>query len=537
MKMRNNNSFPTELWRSKTGKSRYTLRRRAAPIKDRAWILRQATGTNLLWGKSKTKRPENGENKDDYNMNFSFIQPDVLLALEGSDPSVKDSALNSSCEGPEISRKCSISLHDPGRLAHFEDELLKLGKRVSALEKKNNMLSKMSSKLCGTMNFEESFATKGDDGMGGIWTCIELIRSKEVALLQCIWLIICVGLFIGFGSYLFLNAHALEKAKWKSERKVRTIDYAGDDVDHQYVIPYVYLLFQLGIPEDETKDTWLSAEVIDSTVKELLASQNHFENQTGILYLSEISNIDEMHDTQSQFYPVDAVPVWLPHLVTNESFWAYFRLKLSDPDVGRQWIQFWLTINAAAFSQNGRIPIISFWVYIGRSAPSAEAGTLKDALYMHTEQAFYGNSSLSFTIDYSEKKMSRDAADLDWFEFSLAWWESKAFTPDSETNSIIELEVTTDLKVEYWEEYVEYSYYDWLAAMGGLLSIFSFIFFQVGYVIAVVVGEGYTMGILPELSFTFSNLEMVYLVRDFYFSKKFSCDLVDQFTEQGCEDF
>ena len=68
--------------------------------------------------------------------------------------------------------------------------------------------------------------------------------------------------------------------------------------------------------------------------------------------------------------------------------------------------------------------------------------------------------------------------------------------------------------VEHWVEYIDYDYYDWLSGMGGVLSISAIVFFWGAYYMAVIFGDKNEMGILPEMSFVFSNFENVQLLKD-----------------------
>lgn len=67
--------------------------------------------------------------------------------------------------------------------------------------------------------------------------------------------------------------------------------------------------------------------------------------------------------------------------------------------------------------------------------------------------------------------------------------------------------------VETWEEYVEFSYIDWIFAMGGMLSLLTFWYFFIAYHIARVLSNDGSLGILPGLSKVFRNLEMLSIIK------------------------
>jgi len=73
--------------------------------------------------------------------------------------------------------------------------------------------------------------------------------------------------------------------------------------------------------------------------------------------------------------------------------------------------------------------------------------------------------------------------------------------------------LTPDWKIEHWKEYVEYGYRDWVAAMGGIFSLVSVIYFGVANRIAVHSGS-LSMGILPAMSGVSRNVEEIRIIKD-----------------------
>jgi len=70
-------------------------------------------------------------------------------------------------------------------------------------------------------------------------------------------------------------------------------------------------------------------------------------------------------------------------------------------------------------------------------------------------------------------------------------------------------------EVSFWEEYHDYTLEDAVSSLGGILNIVTFAYFWVAYYIAVNLGHhSYEMGILPEMSFVFSNLEKILLIKE-----------------------
>jgi hypothetical protein len=184
-------------------------------------------------------------------------------------------------------------------VVELTNEFDALRNRVFLLESRNKSFFKLNRTLSGQKStndvFDGSFAKRG----GGLRTCIDLISVKRVALLQCIWLGLCLALFGGVALALFLVAHSNEHDKWKSEKKDYTIDYTDEATNHQYEMPYVYIFFKSDLPYNDTAD-WLSQGLINNKLEDLLKSQNYFINKTGFFYLN-------LHDIYSSFSEVEAV--------------------------------------------------------------------------------------------------------------------------------------------------------------------------------------------------------------------------------------
>jgi len=406
------------------------------------------------------------------------------------------------------------------KFSNLEEELHSLNKRVCNLEKgkvltkSSKSLSKRNdgSVLCRT--YEKSFAMRSAHGLAGMRTCLEFVMSLKVALLQCVWLLLCATFFLILAVYLFINAYRLENSEWKAERKDYTIDYSKEDISRQYPMPYFYIFFEVEVPGYENESSRLAPTVIETELEKLLASQNYFTNKTGIIWADDIYLIEDLREVQTTYDEAEAVALYMEDTATERTFLGCFRIKVNDPDPGKRWVLFYITIDADALTQNKTMPVNGFYLYVARSLDNLN---FNEVVSLDSDRAFSENAYMSFTIDYSEKvTRSIGRTDMSKIETTMSWVEITPTTPNSNLSGIVDLRARTDLIVEYWQEYVEYSYYDWLAAMGGLFSLCSIVFFQVGYIIAVIAGDGHTMGILPELSFKYSNLEMVYFLRDLF---------------------
>jgi len=283
-------------------------------------------------------------------------------------------------------------------------------------------------------------------------------------------------------------------------------------------MPYFYIFFEVEVPGYENESSRLAPEVINTTLDTLLASQNYFTNKTGIMWADDIYMIEDLREVQITYYEeAEAVAHYIENTATENTFLGYFRIKVNDPEPGRRWVLFYITVDADALTQNKTVPVRGFYLYVARSLDDLN---INQVVSLNSDRAFSDDAYLSFTVDYTEEVIrSMGMTDMSKIETAMSSVEITPTTSNSNLSGTIDIRARTDLIVEYWQEYVEYGYYDWLAAMGGLFSLCSFVFFQVGYIIAVIVGNGHTMGILPELSFNFSNLEMVYFLRDLFYQK------------------
>jgi len=118
----------------------------------------------------------------------------------------------------------------------IERQMRELSTRVSKSEPKRKR------SLAGRIS---SYATTKEDGFCGLCTCVKLIRTRKASLLQCIWLILVIAGLVIIGSKEFLRAKENLDAKFKPEKKTKTLDYAEAQEGQTYETPYIYLYFWL----------------------------------------------------------------------------------------------------------------------------------------------------------------------------------------------------------------------------------------------------------------------------------------------------
>merc|ERR1719245_2270335 len=74
------------------------------------------------------------------------------------------------------------------------------------------------------------------------------VRYSRTAQVQIAWLLICLSAFITAGIIELQVAISNETSSYKPEKKVSSIDYASRDASHQYMMPYIYIIFRILAP-------------------------------------------------------------------------------------------------------------------------------------------------------------------------------------------------------------------------------------------------------------------------------------------------
>jgi len=380
------------------------------------------------------------------------------------------------------------------------ENLTELENRIAALEhRKSNFFRDSVKQLRGKLS---SYAISGNYGLEGIPTCIHLIMTKRVALLQCIWLFLCVFVFSFVGIQQFIRAKANEESEWKPETIGYITDYGRGDVKLQYEMPNLYLFLKVSLPNGSAP---LAEEDISTILENMLVSQNYFNNSVGITYLTPDFQVHEASASCKE------VNFFFLNSINNDSFSAYLKIRLSNPDpkMGSFW--FWLLMNTEDLVLDKTLEIIGFWVYVGRDLSKL---SLTNLAYVNADESFKNNVTMSYTVDYTESihigwktpiPTHRFVTETAWGMDRPEWWTNYS--------SGTYITFRGNERIETWEEYVDFSYYDWVFAMGGLINLVTIVYFFVSYHIATKLGDTGTLGILPGLSKTFRNLEMLSLIK------------------------
>jgi len=386
-----------------------------------------------------------------------------------------------------------------------DEDLRNLTKRLLALERNER------GELKRNITSMQSYTTASEDGLGPLSTWALLIRTNKAAFLQCIWLTVVVITISTFGIIEFLRASDNMRAEFKPEKKFQTIDYRDSKSDKQYRMPYIYLYFACTIKNESVinDDFDWSYEEINETLTYLLKSQNYFENSASITYL------DEDFKISNQDLPiVEAKAFYEEPWVFGDMFFGYFRLQLADPNPLLGSFRYAIVINTKELTRGSTIWVNGFFVSVDREISTL---TWHKAIYVPSANAIAYGSKISATIDYDEIVVRKwRKGDVNYFDSTLGWYHEEENNNYSANWEGGEINITFrgNLLIEYWEEYVAYSYYDWISGLGGMLSLASIIFFWGAYYLVVIFGEENRMGILPGISFIFSNLEKIHVIKD-----------------------
>jgi len=345
-----------------------------------------------------------------------------------------------------------------------------------------------------------SFSTYQTFGLDGVSTGMHLIFTKRYALLQCFWLFVCLALFTYAGVHQFVRAWSSENSEWKPEKISHVNNYASG---MQYEMPNIYILYQVSSLNPRTE---VSYNTIYTAMENMIVSQKYFESSSGIVY--QTPELETVIDSLSCEEAENSFLSW----VSNDTFLGFFKIRLSNPNPEFGYFWFWILLATDNLTLTDTFNINGFWVHIGRDMSRI---SLNNLLYLSDYDALNDGATFSYTVDYKETihfawKSSKPSYR---FETDMAWKTDRAEAWVKDNRTGLYITFRGNELVETWKEYVDFSHYDWISSMGGYLQIFSICFFFVAYQIAKVFGDNNMLGLLPALSKTFRNLEMLSLIK------------------------
>jgi len=331
----------------------------------------------------------------------------------------------------------------------------------------------------------------------GLPTYIRMTRSEKMPMFQCIWLLCFVVAVTTVGIIQFQRVLRNTGAEFKPQRKVKTIDYESTVSEDPWEMPYTYITFGCHWTYGYTSFN----QNLDEVVERLLQSQNYFEDAATVIY-------PDMRDMASPLQVEEAEAFLFDHIVGENYFYGYFRVKLSSPDsrLGRFWYTLSLDTNAMTLN---KLWITDLQISVSRDATYVSS---KSNIYLSAFYVLQHQIKLSIIIDYVEKVVDTWSNEqeneitsfLMWKEERVISWVDYDYGLEE---AFIVMTFRPDFTVDYWEEYIAYGWYDWFAGMGGFVSILSLIFFKSAFFMALKFGEKGSMGILPKMDFVFAMYE------------------------------
>lgn len=333
---------------------------------------------------------------------------------------------------------------------------------------------------------------------------IYYLKTQRSSRGQLFLLLVFLAIFLIVGFNEFERAKLNEEAEFKPEKKEYIRDYQARILSEHYEMPYFYfhVLVNLGNVSTENID-------IDEYLTWFMESQNYFNGSGTIVYYSEgVNGVVESNEE----LPVEEVDITAPkEFAFKNSFWFWYRVKYAPPDPSKGNWHLLIRLRTDLITLDGLVSIDLCLLAIKREILIFKA--FDGIRITHVE-----DKVTAYSISYEERVTSRldnkaDAQELTVFSRPPGLMES------SEVDTILNISaengdtvmlVLPDLLVEYWEEYVDYGYWDCFTAMGGMFSIASAMFFWLAYYFGKILGDDVSrVGILGELSFLYANFENI----------------------------
>jgi len=328
-----------------------------------------------------------------------------------------------------------------------------------------------------------SFATARSDGIGGLKTCLQIIKSTRIATVQCLWLILCLVLLTYFVIFHLEKVMSSHEAEYKPQRKTRVINFA--EHYEKWQMPEFSLVF--------------------------LQPKNNTSFKKGLQDIVSSSEFECRFEVDNSIAFKLAKPIRI-NFSNEYALWSV-TAEPENPQTAGPWYCGWKlrsNLTSNAFSKALFI--------VRESADDVIGGTWRSInLPYHSEE------TAILTFEYSEKVTETIEKANRWTEgyksgivreFASSIYETHV-QQDPTTSHNVEVYITMNPQVEYWQEYVGYTLQEAAGAIGGIINILTFVYFWVGYYIAVLLARhSWEMGILPQMSFIFTNLENIYFLKE-----------------------
>jgi hypothetical protein len=123
------------------------------------------------------------------------------------------------------------------------------------LKRSNDLITSKISRI------RTSFATAGDDGLGGLKTCLQMVKSTRLASVQCVWLTLCTIFFAYFIIFHCTRVNRSRNAEFKPQKKFLGVNFATDT--EEYRMPNFSLI--VSSPMDDTGFAGDLRQMVDSS--------------------------------------------------------------------------------------------------------------------------------------------------------------------------------------------------------------------------------------------------------------------------------
>lgn len=356
--------------------------------------------------------------------------------------------------------------------------------------------------------------------------------------LSCSQFLLMILFFMGFIWYAVLGyheAHSNEQSDFKPQRLMVSKDYGTVD-SGQYDMPYFYLEFWITELEDgcgaESYDSmnctadrkWTDQEMIDAfsgmwRVSPEWVCSDYCEGSVKTDELDRISIGCEYSDIEDSLDIPEVVFGVVdpgPYDDFDSMFLGYIRFKPKDPKAGHLWECSVLFDTKDITKDNDALLVVAYELRIDKKDHPDFTSKGWSNIELDIDNISTDNNV--FEVIYLESILTLYQMNLPLYTASssnehLYDIEIRAQYPDPLTKDT-SISIALDMPVFELEEYVEYSYVDWVCSMGGLLSMLSFHYYCICALMIKFLGQyEWDMGILPVVSHVFLNRESLYWIR------------------------
>jgi len=405
------------------------------------------------------------------------------------------------------------------RIENLEERVRKLELQVTredARQMENNLCSDEKS----SVTFINALSTA--DHCGTCWT---RIFTTKLACLQFTLMILLIMGFIWFAVLGYYEAHWNEQSDFKPQRLMVSKDY--DTVDSgQYDMPYFYLEFW--ICEADNLDAmnctvdrkWTDQDMIDvfSGMWRVSPDWVCTDRCEGSVKTDELERIGigceyfeyegSLDIPEVSFGVVDPDPVD----DYDSTFVGYIRFKPKDPKAGHLWECSVDFDTKDITKDNDALLVHPYELRIDK----------------HDHPDFTSKGWSNIELDIADNNV----IEVVYVESILTLYQMNIplYTASGKNEHLYDVEIreqdldpstkytsisiVLDMPVYELEEYVEYSYVDWVCSMGGLLSLLSVQYYCICAIMVRYLGEyEWDMGILPAMSTIFLNRELLYWLK------------------------